>query len=107
MGVAHRRAHWCVYLLRCRDHSLYCGMTNDLAARVIKHNEGRGARYTRSRLPVSLVYVESARTRSEALRREYRVKRLSKKEKEELCRRWHRGERMQTPRRATAPSAGR
>jgi putative endonuclease len=82
-------------------------MTNDLAARVITHNEGRGARYTRSRLPVKLAYAEAARTRSEALRREYRIKRLSKREKEELCRHWHRGRRMQTPRRATATCAGR
>ena len=88
-----RKGRWCVYLLRCADDSLYCGMTNELTARIVTHNKGRGAKYTRSRLPVNLAYVEAVRTRSEALQREYQIKRLSKKKKEEVCRYWRRTER--------------
>ncbi len=69
---------WHVYLLRCRDGSLYCGATNDLAARVARHAAGKGARYTRSRLPVALVLSVRAKDRSAALRREAAVKRLSR-----------------------------
>ncbi|HEY3323006.1 MAG TPA: GIY-YIG nuclease family protein [Planctomycetota bacterium] len=63
-------------------------MTSVLAARVITHNQGQGAKYTRSRLPVRLAYAEPATSRSEALRREHQIKKLSKEEKEVLCRRW-------------------
>lgn len=77
---ASRRA-WCVYLLRCRDGSLYAGATNDLAARVARHGAGRGARYTRSRLPVVLVWSRPARGRGGALRQEAALKRLSRAEK--------------------------
>ena len=94
--VRVRKARWCVYLLRCTDDSLYCGMTNELTARIVTHNRGRGARYTRSRLPVKLAYVEAAKTRSEALQREYQIKRLSKKKKEELCRDWCQDKRART-----------
>ncbi len=69
---------WHVYLLRCRDGSLYCGATNDRAARVARHAAGKGARYTRSRLPVALVLSVRAKDRSAALRREAAVKRLSR-----------------------------
>ena len=71
-----RRRGWHVYLLRCRDGSLYCGATNDLAARVARHVAGKGARYTRSRLPVALVLAVRAPDRGAALRREAAVKRL-------------------------------
>ena len=71
-----RPGRWCIYLLRCGDGSLYTGATNDLARRLARHAAGRGARYTRSRLPVALVHVEPARGRSAALRREAAVKRL-------------------------------
>ena len=74
-----------VYLLRCRDGSLYCGSTNDVAARVAAHNAGRGAKYTRSRLPVTLVYYERTQEKSAALKREYAIKRLSRAEKLRLC----------------------
>ncbi|MEJ5210698.1 MAG: GIY-YIG nuclease family protein [Burkholderiales bacterium] len=67
---------WIVYMLRCRDGSLYTGITTDLAARLAAHNAGRGARYTRGRLPVTLVYQEPAADRSAALRRERAIKRL-------------------------------
>lgn len=80
------KKRWCVYLLRCADGSLYCGITNELKARMATHNTGRGAKYTRSRTPVKLAYVETVKTRSAALRREYQIKRLTKRSKEELCR---------------------
>ena len=70
-----------VYLLRCADESLYTGWTNDLEKRVKSHAAGRGARYTRSRLPVELVYCECLPTRSEAMRREAQIKRLARAEK--------------------------
>ena len=66
---------WVVYLLRCVDDSLYCGITNDLKSRLSKHNSGNGAKYTRSRLPVQLVGVSFGMTKSEALKLEYRLKR--------------------------------
>ena len=67
---------WVVYLLRCVDDSLYCGITNDLESRLSKHNSGKGAKYTRSRLPVQLVGVSSEMTKNEALKLEYRLKRI-------------------------------
>jgi len=67
---------WCVYMLRCRDGSLYTGATNDLDQRLRVHRSGRGAAYTRSRLPVRLVYAEPAADRSMALRREWALKQL-------------------------------
>lgn len=84
-GAAHAAripsAGWCVYLLRCRDGSLYAGATNDLAARLARHAAGRGARYTRSRLPVALAWFQPVRGRSAALRREAALKRLTRAEK--------------------------
>lgn len=68
-------------MLRCRDGSLYTGATNDLRARLQRHAAGKGARYTRSRLPVTLVYAEPARNRGNALRREAALKRLTRAEK--------------------------
>ena len=72
---------WSVYILRCRDGSLYTGATNDLARRLDRHATGKGSRYTRSRLPVRLVYEEHARNRGAALRREGALKRLTRAEK--------------------------
>ena len=69
------------YLVRCVDGTLYAGWTTDLARRIQAHNEGRGAKYTRSRRPVTLVYYEAFGTREEALRREAALKRLSRREK--------------------------
>jgi putative endonuclease len=74
----------CAYLLRCRDGSLYAGWTNDLAARVKAHNAGVGAKYTRSRRPVELVYYETFGTKEEAMSREFHVKRLTRAEKLKL-----------------------
>jgi putative endonuclease len=73
-----------VYLLRCADGTLYCGWTTDLKERLAAHNEKRGAKYTRSRLSVELVYYESYEDRHEALSREWHVKRMSRTEKEKL-----------------------
>ena len=73
-----------VYLLRCVDGSLYCGWTTDPEARLAAHNSGHGAKYTRSRLPVKLVYMEAYEDRHEALSRECRIKQMSRAEKEKL-----------------------
>ena len=67
---------WVVYLIRCSDESLYCGITNNLKNRLIAHNSGRGAKYTRSRRPVELVVASSEMTKSDALKLEYRVKQV-------------------------------
>lgn len=77
-------AGWHVYILRCGDGTLYTGATNDLPRRVARHAAGQGARYTRSRLPVALVYARRARDRGAALRAEARLKRLTRAEKLEL-----------------------
>ena len=72
------------YILKCADDTLYCGWTNDLEKRVKAHNEAKGAKYTRSRLPVTLVYYEEYETSVEAQRREYQIKQLSRTEKLKL-----------------------
>lgn len=72
------------YILKCIDETLYCGWTNDLEKRLKAHNSGKGAKYTRSRLPVALVYYETFETAKEAQKREYQIKNLSRKEKLEL-----------------------
>ena len=70
-----------VYILRCGDGTLYTGCTNDLPRRLQAHQSGRGAKYTRSRLPVELVYQEAVPDRSAALRREAAIKRLYRRRK--------------------------
>ena len=75
---------WFVYILRCADNSLYCGITTDLKDRVEAHNSGIGARYTRSRLPAQLVWFAQTQSKSEAFKEEFRIKRLHKAEKELL-----------------------
>ena len=69
------------YILKCSDETLYTGWTNDLEKRLKAHNDGKGGKYTRSRLPVSLVYFEEHDTKNEAMSRERKIKCLSKKEK--------------------------
>ena len=71
-------------MLECRDGSLYTGWTNDLAKRLACHNAGKGGKYTASRLPVKMVYYETFETKQEAMRREYAIKQLSRKEKMSL-----------------------
>jgi putative endonuclease len=75
---------WFVYIVRCRDLSLYTGITNDLPARVAKHNKGKGAKYTRARGPVTLVWSKEQPDWLTAAREERRIKKLSKKQKEAL-----------------------
>jgi putative endonuclease len=72
---------WIIYILRCADGSLYTGATNNLERRVKRHAQGAGAAYTRSRLPVALVFCEPAKTKGAALRREAAIKRLSRAQK--------------------------
>ena len=72
------------YILRCADGTYYCGWTNNLDRRLKAHNEGKGAKYTRSRRPVALVYYEAFSTKEEAMRREYEIKQLPRKKKEAL-----------------------
>ena len=74
------------YLLRCSDDSLYAGISIDLEQRVEVHQNGNGAKYTRSRLPVTLVYHEHHRSKGDALRREAKVKKWTKQRKERLVR---------------------
>ena len=69
------------YLLRCADGTLYCGWTNDLNKRVAAHNAGAGAKYTKPRRPVELVYFETFATKQEAMRREAEIKSLTRQEK--------------------------
>lgn len=69
---------WTVYVVRCRDGSLYTGITNDLERRLRAHNGAKGGKYTRSRAPVTLVYAEKKRTRATASRRENQIKALGR-----------------------------
>jgi putative endonuclease len=73
--------NWVVYLVRCSDKSLYCGITNDIKKRLSEHNSGKGAKYTKSRIPVELVAVSPEMTKSDALKLEYRVKQQPAQEK--------------------------
>ena len=72
------------YLLRCKDDTIYCGWTNDLEKRLAAHNSGKGAKYTRSRHPVTLVYYEEFESKEDAMRREVSLKKLSRAEKLKL-----------------------
>lgn len=74
------------YIVECSDGTFYTGWTNDLTRRMQAHNQGRGAKYTKARRPVKLVYYEAFETKEEAMKREYAIKRLSRQEKEELIR---------------------
>lgn len=73
-----------VYIVKCRDNTLYTGITTDLEKRLAKHNQGTGAKYTRGRTPVELVYYEKGYTKSEALKREISIKKLTRIKKEKL-----------------------
>jgi putative endonuclease len=75
---------WICYLLRCVDGTLYCGITNDLDKRLAAHNAGEGAKYTRGRTPVTVVYFETCADKSTALKREMEIKALPRSEKLEL-----------------------
>ncbi|MEK6742126.1 MAG: GIY-YIG nuclease family protein [Nitrospirota bacterium] len=73
---------WSLYMLRCRDRTLYTGITNDIARRLLLHKKGIAARYTRGRLPVKLVHQEPCGSRSDALKKEHALKKLKRAEKE-------------------------
>jgi len=75
---------WVCYLLRCADDTLYCGITNDMEKRLAAHNAGEGAKYTRGRIPVNLVYCENCADKSSALKRELQIKRMSRSTKQTL-----------------------
>jgi len=77
-------SEWCVYIVRCADQSLYTGSAKDVAARVAQHNDGRGAKYTRGRLPVELLFSEVVGAQGDALRRELQIKRLTAAKKRRL-----------------------
>ena len=74
------------YILKCRDNSLYTGWTNDIDKRLKAHNDGKGAKYTNSRRPVELIYYEKYETKEEAMKREYAIKHMTRRAKEELLR---------------------
>ncbi|MGN0336691.1 MAG: GIY-YIG nuclease family protein [Lachnospiraceae bacterium] len=76
------------YLVRCSDNSLYAGWTNDIEKRLKSHNDGTGAKYTKSRRPVMLAYLEEFETKSEAMKREAALKKMTHKQKEELVADW-------------------
>lgn len=78
------------YLVRCSDNSLYAGWTNDIEKRLQSHNAGTGAKYTRARLPVTLAYLETFDTKSEAMKREAALKKLTHRQKEQLALEWKR-----------------
>ncbi|MBQ6370964.1 MAG: GIY-YIG nuclease family protein [Firmicutes bacterium] len=83
-SAKHLKGQPVVYMLECRDGSLYTGWTNDFMQRLASHASGKGGKYTRSRLPVQPVYLELAGDRNEALQREAAIKRLSAIKKREL-----------------------
>ena len=75
---------WAVYILECSDGSFYTGISNNVEARINTHNASKGAKYTKSRLPVTLVFQENTFNKSESLRREIEIKKLTRKKKMEL-----------------------
>ena len=78
---------WHVYIIECRDHTLYTGATNNLSRRINDHNKGNGGRYTRFRWPVKLIYSEEHPAKSEAQKREAYIKGLTRNKKLQLCER--------------------
>ncbi len=76
--------NWYVYILECGDKSYYTGITTDIQKRLETHISGKGAKYTRGRGPLTLLYIEELSNKSEALKREYAIKQLSRKKKTEL-----------------------
>ncbi len=81
--MENSKAH-VVYILECSDKTYYTGYTNDLEKRIAKHQTGKGAKYTRGRSPLKLMYAKGFATKEEAMKEEYRIKRLPRKEKEKL-----------------------
>ena len=81
---------WFVYILRCGDGTLYTGVTDDVQRRLAAHREGKGAKYTRGRGPLELVYTQEQPDKSAALRREFQIKKLTRPQKERLISAQHR-----------------
>lgn len=81
------------YIVCCKDDTLYCGWTNNLEKRIENHNAGTGAKYTRNRGPVELVYYKTFDTKEEAMSREYAIKQLTRKQKLKLIEEWNKKER--------------
>ncbi|MEJ2611149.1 MAG: GIY-YIG nuclease family protein [Candidatus Thiodiazotropha sp.] len=79
-----KQTAWYVYILRCADQTLYTGITNNIDRRLSEHNRGVGAKYTRGRAPVELVFEELADSKGEALRREYAIKKMSSAQKKKI-----------------------
>lgn len=77
----NKSTDWIVYILKCSDNTFYTGVTNDLQKRVEQHNSGKGAKYTRSRIPVKVVYRENVPGKGQALKREHMIKQLRRSEK--------------------------
>jgi putative endonuclease len=84
LAVGGARARWYVYLARCRDDTLYCGIARDVAARIAAHDAGTGARYTRGRGPLTVVLVRGCRDKAGALRLEHAIKQLTRAAKQAL-----------------------
>ena len=84
--VTKKKNKWSLYILECADKSLYTGITNDVENRLAMHRSGKGSKYVRTRLPFKLVYLEKVGDRSQASKREYETKRLTKQQKLELIR---------------------
>ena len=80
-GKGELKSEWLVYILKCSDGSYYTGITNDLARRLEAHTAGTASKYTRPRLPVTIVHLERLRTKSQALRRELEIKKLPREQK--------------------------
>ena len=80
----NHKKRWCVYIVRCADETLYTGISNDYHQRIAQHNQGDGAKYTRSRTPVVLNYLRFGQNRSEVSQWEYQIKKLSRTQKEKL-----------------------
>ena len=76
---------WIVYMVRCNDNSIYTGISNDLKTRLETHAKGNGSKYVKTRLPFKLIYIEECQSRSNALKREIKIKKLNKKNKELLA----------------------
>ena len=83
-GSHHSDESWFVYIVECRDKTLYTGIAKDLNRRIQEHNDGKGAKYTAGRRPVRLLYSESAASQGAALSREYEIKKLKRQEKRQL-----------------------
>jgi putative endonuclease len=84
--MTESKTNWYLYMVRCADDTIYTGISIDVQARVDKHNSGRGAKYTSTRLPVRLIYSENQIDQSAAMKREVEVKKWGRKRKENLAR---------------------